>query len=210
MPKTPYRKFKKFYKRYRRFRKHSIRKNISSSNNMVYKFTRIANQTNISQTGGIASAGAMIFRLSDVPNYTEFTNLYDQYRIKGVKVIFDFTSQEPNINASYNFIGKFYTAIDLDDNNTPSEVEIQQMRYCKVRRPIGTVTRYLKPRALNTMYNDGVTSAYSLSPKKLWIDVAYPSVYHYSLKYFWTSMNASFNGLAYVTVKYYLEFRNPR
>lgn len=175
----------------------------------LHKFTRIVNYPNI-QNAGVAVAGGLPFILSDLPTPGDFTTLYDQYRIKYVKVILDFQQQESIMGSTGTYMGKFYEVIDLDDATAPgSEASIQQMQYVRYHQPLGRITRFIKPRLLAETYNDGITSGYTLLPKSTWADIASSNMEHYGWKYYWTAtVGGTVNCL--VSVKYYLEFKGFR
>lgn len=211
MPKNKtYRKYSKKYGKNarRKFKSSKVYRN--KSNNTVYRFTRLANYSNIDVDNTADFATAYTFKLSDLPNYTEFTALYDQYRIRYIKLMF-FFQQDPFVNMTTgSFLGRMYTALDFDDATSPTEADIQQMRYVKVKRPVGIVKRFLKPRCLNTIYNDGITNAYTLANKKTWIDCSNPNVTHYGVKLFINKPSGTNHVTCTVQAKFYIEFKNPR
>lgn len=177
----------------------------------LYRFTRWTESSNIvvDSTGDLSVA--YTFKLSDLPNYSEFTGLYDQYRIKAVRYQILWQQQEllPSTTASY--IGTVLHAIDLDDATSPASAnEMYQYKYLKIGKSIGMTKRYLKPRTLTTMYNNGVTSAYSLQNRKAWLDAAYPDIQHFGLKLYIQRPSGTTEIAGVVKMKYYLEFRNPR
>lgn len=75
-----------------RFRKRSTyrRRRFISNANMVIPVKRVWRGTNWSPNT-VSTPGFWLFltsRLADIPNYTEYTALYDMYRIKGLKFTF--------------------------------------------------------------------------------------------------------------------------
>lgn len=195
------RRIKRSFKMYKRIRR---------GNNVVYKFTRISTYGNIDVDNTADYSNAYVFKLSDLPNYTEFTSLYDQYRITFVKFYIYFQA-DPLVNMTAgSFIGRVYTALDFDDSVVPSESDIQQMRYVRMHRPFGVIKRGLKPRCLNMMYNDGITTAYSLANRKVWLDCANPNITHYGLKVYINKPSGTYHVTATVQAKFYVQFKSPR
>lgn len=213
MPSRKYAKRKRYFKKTGKYRRRKFKANpvyFNRSNNKVYRFTRLVNSDNIDVTSTIDYTNAYVFKLSDVTNYTEFTSLYDQYRIRYVKITWYLQSDSFVNMTAGSFLGRMYTTLDFDDATPPTEPEIQQMRYTKVHKPVGVIKRFLKPRFLNAIYNNGVTTAYTLGNSKSWIDCSNPDVQHYGVKIYINKPSGSYHLTATVQLKYYLEFKNPR
>lgn len=119
------------------------------------------------------------YRLSDVPNSTEFTNLYDQYKICGIrhKFIFEKNSSEAgssttNILPTLITVNDFNTASPLTDENTAL-----QYHSCKMSRLDKVRSRYFKPTSDVT----AVSSAQTASVKRQWINTAFPDYPHHGM-----------------------------
>ena len=120
---------------------------------------------------------AFNFSLNDLPNATEFTSLFDMYKIKAVKV-----KLIPQLSESISAAGinnvfysqRMFSAIDYNDATAPSSIDdIRQYQTCKVTSQLRPHTRIIyKPKILDS-------SSYSLSP---WISTSSPSVDYYGLK----------------------------
>lgn len=146
------------------------------------------------------------FSLNDLPNYSEFTALFDVYKINAVKL--QFIPQQTqsvslgSINNPDNV--RFFSAIDYTDDSAPSSVdELRQYATVKCTSIFKTHTRYInKPKIL-----DSVSS--SRSP---WISTSSPSTNYYGLKVAIEPMDSSttlamsFQGEA----KYYFAFKNVK
>ena len=68
-------------------------------------------------------ANAWSFNLSQLPNYTDFTNLYDQYRINKIvfKIIPKFSEASINAGTANNAnLAQIHSVIDYDDAVTPT------------------------------------------------------------------------------------------
>lgn len=91
------RKLRKTYRRrFRKFRKTYRRRNAKASSNIhLFKRTKVDEHT-LTNAGFVAIKSDITdnvyndFRLDQLPNYTEFTALYDQYKICGIKQKFVF------------------------------------------------------------------------------------------------------------------------
>jgi len=154
----------------------------------VHRFSRTCTKLQIQ--GSIIYTpllSSFAFRLNDLPNTNEFSNLFDQYRISYVvlKVRLYNTpdAQASGMNQS-NYPTLVY-ATDYDDESTPNSLnEIKERGTCKQRvlRPDRYIRIGIKPKVLIPVYKDGVTNAYqSQYPGKL--DMTYNNIPHYGLKW---------------------------
>lgn len=135
--------------------------------------------------------GAMNFQLKNLLSTDElnaFATLYDLYQIKGVKVRFVPKTNMNSLNDGQGavplIIPEVITAIDLDDDTAPASVA-EMLEYGTVRRQRFTkeMKRYIKPRALNMVYNGATSTAYSLAKRSEWLDLANNEVPHYGFKW---------------------------
>ncbi len=147
----------------------------------TFRRTYTAGQVTASNT---VNSGALAFTLDSLPGYTEFTSLFDQYRITEALVKFVPLTLEfgPSTNPSVNF-PVVYTVIDLDDNVTPVTTdELKQYDTCQVISNQNYFTRCVQPRAALAAYSGAFTS-YSQAPVSQWMDVASPSIQYYGVKW---------------------------
>jgi len=196
-----------------------IRRQLGYGANRVFKFKRrVTTFLTISMNGVLTrSTGALSFKLSDLPQYTEFTALFDRYRITGVKLqimprICMQTPAGAQVAATAYSPSIFHT-IDYDDATTPSDyTALAQYDQCKVQWEYKPFKVWLKPRAAQAQYASGAFTSYGNSDPKQWMDVASPDIVYYGWKWATNDYSASMNGNQYWDVHstYYLEFMNPR
>lgn len=146
-----------------------------------------------------------VFRLSDVPNSTEFQNLYDQYKITAIKWKLMVRSSD---YASGITAPKILSVIDKDDSLAPTNMsEILQYQNLKVSQFGTSHTRYLKP-SVGYQLGDLTTLVNMRAVGKGWIDMANPNVPHYGIK---GIITPSSTALAFdLLCTYYLAFKNVR
>lgn len=168
----------------------------------------------------------MACRLSDLPNYTEFTNLFDQYRINSVTLKMYAFSTSSETGAAVNpalsqTSALVHSIIDYDDAAAPtaSDVGIDVFRQfpsyrCRqMVRGDGKPLKYtFRPHAAVSAYGTGAFTSYKNVPFG-WVDSNSPGVDGYG----WKAIVElpTLNTLAYtffskVEVTYNLSFRNPR
>lgn len=179
----------------------------------VHYFTRTAFSPNFTQAvTTTASGNAINFQLGFIPSPTDFTTLYDQYKILAIKMqlVPRFTNAIVATGGTNQILGNIWSVIDYDDTNTPTAVtELLQYQNCKRTRMDKIHTRYIKPR-----YNPPVTGGQVVQTptRNEWIDIANANVPHNGIK-FWFDQIAGPAGtqLSFdLIVKYYFCCKNVR
>lgn len=164
----------------------------------------------ISAVGGptpIAVSYAMA--LNQMPNFSEFTTLFDQYKITGAKLSFTPTVNMGVLNPAATqtaVLGysKVHSIIDYDDAAVPvSEDSLLEYGSLKSTAPFATHSRFIKPKVLHEIYRSALTTAYA--PRaSTYLDMSNADVPHYGLK-FWVSAPNSPIGVANsISYKVYL------
>lgn len=145
--------------------------------------------------------------LADLPNYTEWTSLYDRFKISGIsfKLI-------PRINVAA--VGtsappsQIFTCLDYDGNGATTLSAIQQYQNLRMTRGMTTHKRYFKPAVLAMAYESGTSTAYT--PKwNQYIDSVNPTTPHYGL--YGVIPNCSGAVIPYdLEATYYISCKNVR
>lgn len=155
--------------------------------------------------GGAAVGTAINFKLSDLPNASEFTQLYDQYQIKGVKITLIPRYTDVNVGQTQ---GNVWSVLDYDDSNVPTSIDtLMQYQNVKRTRMNQIHSRYLKPAVSKEVYATGIATSYSMA-KNTWMDAANDSVEHYGIK-MWFDTRQVLTTID-VQLKFYLAFKNVR
>jgi len=175
-----------------------------------HSFKRTVNSANISVDSTAWQYGALNFQLANLPNYTEFTNLYDQYRICGIKVEFRprVTGNDANAMATLVQFGDLCTVIDRNDNTAPTtQNELYQYSTLRTTRMIRGQKRYFVPACLVQTYETAVTAGYA-SKFKQWLDTNDYAVPHYGLKYAIAPSSSATAVTIGVIVTYYFQCKD--
>lgn len=178
----------------------------------VYYMTRSAQLSDYSPSTTVPVDTALIFTLDQLPSYTEFTALFDEYYINKVQVKF-IARNITSVTSPYSLVAAMlHTAIDYDDATAPGSITALQ-QYSTYRFTIATksMTRTFRPKVSIAMYKTSANNAYGSSDKKLWVDCAYTDVEHYGLKFYMPVVAQSQAAFTYsVFVKYWISFRNTK
>jgi len=164
----------------------------------------------IQQTAGIVY-GTFIFRLDDLPNVTEFTNLFQEYKINAVKLRFVPSYNDSTSGAvAANRLPIFHMVKDDDDIAPPTTVDqLYQYDSYQMRRTDKPFTMYIRPKALGLAYRVGVTSG-QMPGKGGWMSCDTADVPYYGLK--WASDLGAVNTAVSMKVfaTYYIQLRSQR
>lgn len=191
----------------------TVQKKVTVPRNLAQKIVSIKRTYQAADYNSNASvysaANSYSVALSACPGYTDFTNLFDSYRI--VKVRIDFM---PNLtgnpaNALPGLYNMFHMAVDHTDVSVPSQsgdvLQYDQHRSVQPYRPFSITW---KPAPSSAYYNSATLSGYGPVPGA-WIDSSSPAVPHYGLKTWWDCNSAtSTRIIPFVTI--WAEFKEAR
>jgi hypothetical protein len=152
---------------------------------------------------------AYSFTLGDVPNSTEFTGMFDQYRFKRVMfVALPHCTYNP-VAAAANSTTKLLITPDYDDDTVLSaENDILQYPSVEIYNFDKEIRKTITPRMAVAAYSGAFTSYANMDNQ--WIDAASPSVKHYGLKIVILAASTALLSGWRVFLTYDLEFRNVR
>lgn len=178
--------------------------------NIGRHFKRIVNHGTINTSSVSGAAGAFAYKLSDLPGASEFTTLFDQYRIKFVECHFIPDNNVAFLTATGDTMPRalLLTVPDYDDDTAPtlsSMFEREGTQFVPVRQQ--HVRRFV-PRCQTAAWQTGGATGVAVMPRNQWLDVGSPSIPHYGIKYYLEALNAStapgtisYRCMSYVTVE---------
>lgn len=204
-----------------RRRHRAIAKRTNLSIGGLHYFRRryvVANIVATTSGAGVQSnaAGAMSFALSSLPNATEFTALFDQYKIMKVKL--DFIPFGDNVNLPISTMsganglvspgGPLVTAIDYDDNNVPgTAADLIQYQASRVTPIPKRLKMTLRPKFATEVYRSAIATGYGA--RTGWLDCANSDIPHYGVKYYMNAPSALNSSFSYqVWAEVYIAVKN--
>ncbi len=143
-----------------------------------HRISRVVELTQFQASAGGASQAAYTFQLSDLPSYTEFTALFDQYKFSEVEIRF-LPVATVSSGLATAVSTQLYSTVDFDDGTAGSVSALQQYETCQVTPATQELTVRLAPRVALAAYAGAFTSYANVSS---WLDVGSPSVQHYGFK----------------------------
>lgn len=122
---------------------------------------------------------SMTFQLDQLAGYTEFTTLFDQYKINAVKV---FLRSYANTDGALSFPMPWIECWNDHDSNVPPTValsrEVMGVKHKYFNATKNVATMYIKPKPkINVSLQPGI-----LPTRTQWIDCSYPTIQHFSIK----------------------------
>lgn len=151
-----------------------------------------------------------------LPNVSEFSNLFDQWRLKSVIVRCDFASGYSNSASTPIILPNLYYVSDYDD---PGDCTIEDMlQYPQVqvhnfyRNGYEPFQVSLSPKPLVDVAGSGISTGYGPLPVAPWLRTSNMSLPHYGLKIAldWMGKVQTSDVQMVITIWYNLEFTNPK
>lgn len=133
---------------------------------------------------------SMEFRLSDIVGYADIVNLCDDYKINWVKVTIYYNSNVASVDSPASIPSIFYIA-DTDSSEVPTVSAFRQRmgsRFKQFTANKPRISMKLSPRVAPLIYSSEGVEGYSIPVSPTWMNTAYPSVPHYSLKGYLTNV----------------------
>lgn len=159
----------------------------SRSRLRYHDFKRTVALTSLAWTSSPITTG-YAFSLNQLPNVAEFTALFDEYRIKRVKMVFIPTWDSAELynvtGASGVLLPNMYTAIDLNDTTGISTADLMEYDTFQMDQLNKPVVRWVRPSPkVDVLTNSGATST-SMDAGRQWLqcDANGINVPHYGLK----------------------------
>lgn len=127
------------------------------------------------------------FKLSDVINYSDITQLCDNYKLKWVKIKIWSTSTTASAGSTAQLPSILYR-VDSDDSAQPTTIDSlreDMNSQTRVFYPGKPVTIFLRPKAQirNDQTPSGAQGGPIIVPAK-WVNSSYPNSVHYGIKMF--------------------------
>lgn len=145
------------------------------------------------------------FTLADVPGYTEYTALYDQYRITKIEVNIMPCNTACN-NGQYCTPSWMLSSVDYDNATSQTTAQLREVDDVQIIHVQRGKKITFQPRCAIVTAQSSLSGLAEAKPG-LWINCSTTGVQHYGLKLAMPSANS--NGIATMDVmcRYFLEFK---
>lgn len=162
------------------------------SPNQVYTFRRnLFYQDVLNSSATVDAFWSKSFKLSELPNASEFTNLFDQYKITKVEVTFypmtmPVSSGLNNTGASILPLGAtvplLFTVVDYNSVNTTTLNQMRQYSTLNVTTYGRVHKRTFVPKMSTNVYQGVSGDGYAQPIQAPWVDTASAEVEYYGIK----------------------------
>lgn len=135
-------------------------------------------------TSGLTfSDGLVSFSLASLPNVTEYTALFDHYKVNKMVVRFEPTANQ--VNPSTPCDTKLLTAVDFDGGATGlSYAAFTSYETCQVTPMLHRKSITIQPRAETATIDNGSTNVNAVvAPANTWFDCSNTGVNFYGVRY---------------------------
>lgn len=201
------------YKRRRVRRRFVKRRRIGRTSAMITKRFKQLVVASTNDTFGNNVFASLAFKLTDLEANTEFTNLFERYKICGIKYRF-YVDRNTEVTSSSlppgnTHVTRVWHHVDYTDTTTPTFEGMNQQPNLKIEmlnssKPYSR-WYFFKPKFSNTIWGS-TTEGYS--QMRGYVDSEFPAVTHYGLKYIVNDMQSYQN--VYIQTWYYLALKNVK
>jgi hypothetical protein len=174
-------------------------------------FTRYVNNGELS-IGAVDQGYSTVFALNFVPGVTDFSALFDQYRIDRVEYVFEMDIADGSLNSTTKW-PRIIVAPDFNNQAAPiTENDVlvyeqsKQYQFSTSERRFSVV---LKPMVAASIYRTGISNGYEMKPSG-WLDMATTDVPHYGVRFWVNNHNSTNFGSSRIRTytRYWMSFRN--
>ena len=154
------------------------------------------------------SGYAFPFALNQIPNSSEFTNLFDKYRITSIELTFSLarevgTSGELIWPAMFLFMDDDDAIIPTTKSSVLERMSVQRVSFAPTRQ---TISVKIRPRWVQSRAGTST----NLAPANSWLDMSTPGVQHYGVKAWVDLYNTSRNTSISVSGVMHFDCNNVR
>lgn len=206
-------------------KKVSIVRSVNIKNDVHY-FSRWAPfvDTNTLSTSASTQVASLFCSLADIPNYSEFTNLFDSYKIIGIQFTFrlmDNPDSNNYINSTLftqgsNFYPKLWVVQDRDSQTSTTVAQIRERGHSRqyILKPDRFIKVFIKnPVELDAVYDGSSGSTYvPATPRdKHWLPTGQTGIRHYLLTVGLDKMGYAGNTCTVgIEKRYFLALKNSK
>lgn len=144
------------------------------------------------------------FRLNDILNSSDMTNLFDKYKFKWVKLNIYCTSSTAAVTSMAQLPSIIYF-IDEDDQAIPTVASLREKMGARQKMfyPGKPVTIFLRaPKVQRQLDTDSLISSGNEVSRAPWINCAYANVPHFGLKFALLDVNLNPTSSSYTKFKF--------
>lgn len=181
--------------------------------NQIHAFKRVGAIENISVIGAGGAHRAYNFTLDVLPNFSEWVNLYDSYKINMIVLRIEPTFTEVNMTNPQLLNTKMIRVVhDFDDStlltNENDYFEYGNMKSYPANKPFKVI---LYPKVAAEIFRSIIATSYE-QRKSPWLDLSPngATIPHYGIKMFFSYMGVDDSLQFRVLATYYVQMRQTK
>lgn len=178
-----------------------VRRTLARQGPRIYRFKRSHNYGTSATVALTPTLVAQNYSLNDLPNYAEFTALFDYYKITGIRIrLLPYQTQSNSTGTVNNAANvPIFHVVDTSDSTPPTTVEeLCEYEDHKITNLYTGFDVYFKPKFADA------TSA----TRDGWVATTNPSLNYFGFKY---AIPPTTNAMTfYIVVTFYLAFKDPK
>jgi hypothetical protein len=165
----------------------------------------------VTSTSSAAGLYGFVFQLNEIPDYTSFSNIFDQFRIEKVEVSIRPLTL-PSAPGTAPAYADLWLAVDYDDATAPASVSVVQNYSNAVIVSPGKMTNIKLYPAVNTVVNNNFTSTFANSGgiERIWINSLNSDMAFNGMKIAVTQSTSTNLTAWRVFCRYHIAFRSCR
>lgn len=154
------------------------------------------------------------FNLNDVQSSTDLTNLYDSYKITGVKLTITYLCNTATVTNN-NTLPMISYAPDYDDNAVPTNINtILQKQDVKTKVLLANkpINIFIRPKYQSAILNSAGAFDAGQVRNDGWINSTFPTSIHNGMKYWFHNVYSSsgLQGIVKIVPTYYIACKDPQ
>ncbi len=163
-------------------------------------------QWNANTGTGAAAFFSGHFQLDQCQKYSDFVDLFDQYRIQMVE-LFGTTGNIPQNPSTTDSTSELLVAVDFDDDTAPTAVtDLYNYETVQVIAPGQCFSRRFRPQVIATVLDSAAAPADAVSTN-IWLDLNSPDIPYYGYKAACTASGTTSVTRWQVWARLHVEFR---
>lgn len=125
-----------------------------------------------------------VFKLNQLPGYTEVTSMYDQYRITQVDVIYEPASRAgPSTATGTAGAPHLLVRVNFDGGNSASYDQMREYDNTRVYSAYQRWEHRFTPKISMMAYNGATSTGYSVAQGSPWVSTSNADVEYYGLQF---------------------------
>jgi len=184
---------------------------MTPGNNASLRVVKWVDKGAVTSTSTASGLYGFVFQLSEIPDYTSFTNIFDQFKLDLVEVsIRPLTlPSAPGTAIAY---ADMWLAVDYDDGSSPASVAVVQNYSNSIIVSPGKIANIKLHPTVNTVVNNNFTStlANSGGVQRIWINTLNSDMAWNGIKIAVTQSTSTNLTAWRVLCRYHLSFRSSR